>query len=209
MRPPSSAVPPLSRSVTSGYTTAPRRDGPMRDSRCGSPLAYGSVRRRSRRWREGRLSDSGQNVEYLVTRVTRLVCERMARELAPLHLGPRQASAILLVAAAARDHAVVTPAAVADHLGMDRPTTSAMITRFVRGRWLTSERNPADGRSRMLALARRATENLQAIRGAADRVTAVAVEGFSGGETATLKELLARVAANLDEDLPATRCGRD
>lgn len=132
----------------------------------------------------------------------------MAEELAPLHLSPRAAASILLVAEAARARMAATPVGVADALGVDRASGSAMIGRLVRSRWLRSEPNPADGRSRILTLAARAEEHLPQIRQAAERVSATAVADFSVGEVAALKDLLARAVANLEAQGSPPRSGR-
>ena len=97
-------------------------------------------------------------------RLARLLRRALEAELAPLGLTAPQAAVLLAVADGPPQ---VSPAALADRLGMDRPTLSGVVGRLERDGWLGARTNPADGRSRLLRLTPRAERALPDVRSAA------------------------------------------
>lgn len=134
----------------------------------------------------------GGNVAFLLNRARNLVQTPLAAEVHGLHLSPQQAIMVLTVARACDAGSELTPASLADRLGVDRPTLSAMLTKLVRTRWLATSPNPSDGRSRTVHLGSMGAERVDDVRSAANRAIERALSGIPNDE-------LERVAAFLEE----------
>jgi DNA-binding MarR family transcriptional regulator len=139
--------------------------------------------------------DPHSDVGYLSNRLARLLRGQLARELAPLDLTGPQA-AVLLALAGAEEAPTVSE--TADRLGMDRPTMTGVVERLVRDGWLESLPNPADGRSRLLALTARAQGAVPALARASSTASADALAGLSPAEQEQLVELLGRATTSLE-----------
>jgi DNA-binding MarR family transcriptional regulator len=134
-----------------------------------------------------------RDVGYQTNRLARLLRQRLARELEPTGLTPAQAAVLLAVAE------LDTPSvgAVADRLGIDRPTMSGIVDRLVRDGWARLSPNPDDGRSRLLGLSRRAQRALPTLRRAS--AAASRLPGMTAVEAVRLAQLLERAATALED----------
>lgn len=128
---------------------------------------------------------------YLLNRATRHFRSRLGAALSDVGLTPQQAAALMAVARAADGR--LTPGAVAEAIETDPATTSGLVDRLARDGWLTSEPNPADRRSRLLALTPQAEAALPRVLAAARTVSAEATASLTPEELATLTSLLRRL----------------
>lgn len=129
---------------------------------------------------------------YLVHRAARQMRLRLAARLAELNLRPQQGA--VLMAIARSECGRLTPSQIAEYIDMDAPSTTGVLERLQRDGWVTSERNPEDGRSRLIALTERAAAVAPSVIAVAETVSHEATSGLTAGEVRTLGELLARVA---------------
>lgn len=143
----------------------------------------------------------GGNVAFLLNRAVNLMRMPLAVELKDVHLNPQQGIMVLVVGTAADRGTELTPALLAERLGTDRPTVSAMLTKLVRMRWLATSPNPADGRSRTVHLGALGSERIGEVRAAADRAVARAVGCVSDEDLERLAELLNEIIGCMKADL--------
>lgn len=129
----------------------------------------------------------------LVNHVARLFRQAMSREAAALGLTAQQAAVLLSVAGAS-----VPLGTVAEQLGIDRPTMTGVAERLVRDGWAHLLPNPADGRSRLLALTTPGLEVLPQLATSAETISGAAVHALSPPDTAQLMSLLGKVAQALE-----------
>ena len=140
--------------------------------------------------------EGARDLGHEAHRLARLLRRALEAELAPLGLTAPQAAVLLAVADGPPQ---VSPAALADRLGMDRPTLSGVVGRLERDGWLGARTNPADGRSRLLRLTPRAERALPDVRSAAGRTSAAALRGLRPGDATRLLDLVDAVARSLED----------
>jgi DNA-binding MarR family transcriptional regulator len=141
-------------------------------------------------------SEGVRDLGHEAHRLARLLRRSLEAELASLGLTAPQAAVLLAVADGPPP---VSPAAVADRLGMDRPTLSGVVGRLERDGWLGARANPADGRSRLLRLTPRSERALPDVRSAAGRTSAAALRGLRPGDATRLLGLIDAVARSLED----------
>jgi DNA-binding MarR family transcriptional regulator len=117
--------------------------------------------------------------------------------LAPLDLTPRQAAVILALAA----QPGARLGALAQQVGADQPTISALVDRLVERSLVMREADPADRRRASLRLTPTAESlagDIQQIRAAVDQQL---VELLGEAPARQLLDLLNELAADLDQEL--------
>jgi DNA-binding MarR family transcriptional regulator len=117
--------------------------------------------------------------------------------LAPLDLTPRQAAVILALAA----QPWARLGALAQQVGADQPTISALVDRLVERSLVMREADPADRRRASLRLTPAAESlagDIQQIRAAVDQQL---VELLGEAPARQLLDLLNELAADLDQEL--------
>jgi DNA-binding MarR family transcriptional regulator len=117
--------------------------------------------------------------------------------LAPLDLTPRQAAVILALAA----QQGARLGALAQQVGADQPTISALVDRLVERSLVMREADPADRRRASLRLTPAAESlagDIQQIRAAVDQQL---VELLGEAPARQLLDLLNELAADLDQEL--------
>jgi len=135
---------------------------------------------------------------YLIHKADRLVRARLASSLRVLGLTPQQAGVLLTVSELSAEGC--TPADVSEAVDADDPTISGVLSRLSRDGWLSSQRNPADGRSRLLVLSDAAQQALPSVVAATKEAAQSAMSPLSVDERTQLVVLLSRLT---EEEPPA------
>jgi DNA-binding MarR family transcriptional regulator len=131
------------------------------------------------------------DIGYLLNRATRQLRLELGEALSEIGLRPQQAAVLMAIARSQQDR--LTPSQVADAIDTDAATTSGLLERLTRDGWLTSEPNPDDGRSRLVALSKQAQHVLPKVMASAEAVSTTATACLSPGELETLGQLLRRI----------------
>lgn len=71
-----------------------------------------------------------------------------------------------------------TPAAIAERLGIDRPTMSGIVSRLCRNEWVETETNPEDKRSQLIKLTSKARTTLKGVEDISSEIIDTALKGF-------------------------------
>ena len=124
--------------------------------------------------------------------------------MAELQLGPRQAAAILAV--------VETPGvglgSLAQTLGADQPTTSALVDRLLVADLVRRETDPADRRRAHLYPTASATRFASSIAAARQQTEAQLQRALGSADAAALARILERLIGELEEIDTAARAAR-
>ncbi len=91
-----------------------------------------------------------------------------------------------------------SPAAVAEHLGYDRPTMTGIIDRLVKQGFATRETNPSDRRSHTILLTDKSKELIYVIDNLIYEANDRMLSSFSDEEIKNLKLYLVRIINNLN-----------
>lgn len=141
---------------------------------------------------------SGRILE-LVSRVHLSWKRRVARNLAPYGLNPKQAFVLRRL----REAGGLAPSAIAELLFADRPTVTSMLGTLERAGWVTRRGDPGDGRRVVIEISASGLAKLASVPEALWRSgrTAFDPEGcLDEVERGTLMRLLEKLAAGLEED---------
>ncbi|QIA27521.1 MarR family transcriptional regulator [Thermaerobacter sp. PB12/4term] len=136
-------------------------------------------------------------VTEMVPRVMRLIRAEMRRH-QPGRLSVPQFRTLVFL----DRHPGASLSAVAEHLGVSRPTASALVGRLVQRGLVTREVDPAERRRVVLRLTPAGRENLEVARRRTQASLASHLAGFSPGELAVLAEglrLLERLSGEVDQ----------
>jgi MarR family transcriptional regulator for hemolysin len=82
--------------------------------------------------------------------------------------------------------------------GVEQPSMAQLLARMERDGLIERTPDPEDGRSRRVALTKRASTQMPKVKAVMEQTSEGALAGLSASERATLGALLARVAANLE-----------
>lgn len=138
------------------------------------------------------------DIGYLLNRATRHVRLRLAEAIAETGLTPQQAA--VLLALSHSPECRLTPLAVAHAVGSDAASTSGLLDRMGRAGWVSSEPNPADGRSRYVVLTEQARAVLPQVIDSAAATSARATRDLTESERDTLAGLLQRIGRDSSSD---------
>jgi MarR family transcriptional regulator, transcriptional regulator for hemolysin len=131
---------------------------------------------------------------YQANRLARLLRRRLATELSSLGFTSRQAG--VLLALAGTD--ALTMGALADRLGVDKPTLSGVVKRLARDGWVEVVPHPDDGRSRLVRFSSQGMSVVPELELASGRATRHALRDLSGDEHERLFALLERICVALE-----------
>lgn len=149
------------------------------------------------------MSNAQENLGYLLSKATKLIKMDFGLKLKEYSLTVAQWSVIKDVSmSTARveqgaDIQLLTPAAVAERLYLDRPTISGIVQRLIVGGWLERHENPSDRRSQIVRLTKKSQKVVEELSSLSDETMQAAVAGLSLEEIATLKSQLRRIIDNL------------
>jgi DNA-binding MarR family transcriptional regulator len=90
--------------------------------------------------------------------------------------------------------------ALADRLGIDKPTLSGVVKRLARDGWVEVVPHPEDGRSRLVRFSPQGESVVPELELASVRVTRHALHDLSGDERGQLLALLERISVSLETD---------
>jgi len=82
--------------------------------------------------------------------------------------------------------------------GVEQPSMAQLLARMERDGLIERTPDPEDGRSRRIALTKRATTQMPKVKAVMDATSEGALEGLTTSERDMLGKLLARVAGNLE-----------
>lgn len=144
---------------------------------------------------------AGRNVGFYINRAMRLLRELLEIELAGAGINAQQAAAIREVhrREQAGDPGTVTE--ICHYLAIDRSVFSALLTRLVRGRWLATQPNPADSRSRLVVVGDRGVEMMPGIAAATQRSLERACADLTPEQLDQLARLLGIVIGAAEREL--------
>lgn len=144
--------------------------------------------------------DPSADLGYQANRLARLLRAAVAREVAPLGLTTRQAAVVLQLAGAEP----LSMGALAETIGVDRPTLTGIVERLTREGWIATSVNDADRRSRLVTLTEASRSRVEQVAAAAGRASSGALAGLPTADASELVALLGRVADGLEAALSTT-----
>lgn len=130
---------------------------------------------------------------WWIVSTARTIERTMAAELRPLGITYRQC----LVLATLALHGPLAQADLARELGIEPPTLTGVISRMERDGWVARRTCPTDARKNLVHPLPRAEEVWNSIVETALPVRERATAGLSRSDLSTLRDLLARMRANL------------
>jgi DNA-binding MarR family transcriptional regulator len=131
---------------------------------------------------------------YQANRLARLLRRRLATELSSLGFTSRQAAVLLALAGSD----ALAMGALAERLGVDKPTLSGVVKRLARDGRLEVIPHPEDGRSRLVKFSPQGESVVPELELASVRVTRHALHDLSSDERNHLFALLERICVALE-----------
>jgi MarR family transcriptional regulator for hemolysin len=131
----------------------------------------------------------------LVSQTARVLTRRADEALAPLGLHYAQVPVLVLL----RRGGAMTQKELAVAARVEQPSMAELLTRMQRDGLVTRSPNPRDARSRIIELAPDSGGRLDRAQQRLADLEDRALAGLDAAEAETLKVLMARVLANLDE----------
>ena len=132
-----------------------------------------------------------ESLGYLVNRAARAFANRLSAELRPFDVGTGQWAVLMHL----WSHDGMTQAQLARRVAIEQPTMVRTIDRLERDGLVTRTPDPEDGRAIRITLTERGSALRDQLVPLADGVNRRATAGLSQEEVATLRRLLARIAA--------------
>lgn len=136
-------------------------------------------------------------IGYLLNKSSRLSKCEINKKLCDIGITFPQLIVIKHLAEKEDKSSAITPAAIAEHLGYDRPTISGIIDRLTRQGFVLREPNPSDRRSQAIVLTEKSKQLAQKMGTFFNEVEAKMTEGFEENEIKELKGYLRRIMSNL------------
>lgn len=140
-------------------------------------------------------SDSFSEPASLIRRASRLLTHRGEVRLKTLGLAMAQ---VPVLTALKSDGAVLTQKELAAFAQIEQPTMAQLLARMERDGLIRKIPDPADKRSSLITLTRKASDKLDDARAMLFQGNDEALNGFTEREIATLNRLLKRVVRNLE-----------
>ncbi|WP_029057957.1 MarR family winged helix-turn-helix transcriptional regulator [Stappia stellulata] len=134
-------------------------------------------------------------IGYLVADIARLMRRRFERALSAADIGVTAAEARVL--AYVEHYPARRQAVLAERLGVEPMTLSALVDRLEAAGLLCRRPDPGDRRAKLIEVAPEAAPVLERIHGVAIRLRAEAVAGFSPTDVDAVYNLLGRMHENL------------
>lgn len=154
---------------------------------------------------EDKIVDCADDIGYLLNKAARLSKLKVNQKLSEFGLTFPQLLIIKhLVEINSQDQKSLaqTPAAIAEHLGYDRPTITGIIDRLVKQNFVSRQANPNDRRSQTITLTQKSLELIQKIDIFFAEVNQRTMTGFQNLEIGEIKAYLLRIINNLDDGIP-------
>jgi DNA-binding MarR family transcriptional regulator len=149
--------------------------------------------------------DRLRNFAFLMKDISRLHSKNFERHA----LGLSMTLAQCKVLAHLERNEGVSQVKLADLTDTDPMTLVRILDRMERDGWVERRAHPGDRRARQLFLTKTAQPVLQEMWRVSDRVRAEAMAGLSAADREQLLDLLSRVQANLNAQLPAATVNED
>jgi MarR family transcriptional regulator, transcriptional regulator for hemolysin len=144
---------------------------------------------------EGRAGwDPESTAAFWINRVSRLLLRHFDARLRPFGF----AMSHLPVLRALADGRPRSQTELAQAAGVEQPSMAETLARMVRDGVVEREPNPADKRGTLVSITRRSRARIPKARAALVEADRQAMAGFSDAERALLRDLLQRVAKNLE-----------
>lgn len=137
----------------------------------------------------------------VVNRTARLLRRLADQRLTPLGLS---AGHLPVLTALIRGEAL-SQKALTDHAGIEQPTMAATLTRMERDGAIERRPDPDDKRSILFTLSARARAQAAAIEATIRDLNQEALESLSPSDRERLRDLLARVAQSVEDNLRRSR----
>ena len=131
---------------------------------------------------------------FWVNHASRLIVRHFEQRLRPLEFG----WAYLPVVVALKEGGRLTQKELSEHAKVEQPTMAALLARMERDGLIARESHATDKRSSWISLSAKAKARLPRAMKQLAEVVELATSGLSGGERATLIEILRRIVNNLD-----------
>ena len=132
-----------------------------------------------------------ESLGYLIHRAARAFASRLGAELRPFDVGTGQWSVLMHL----WSNDAMTQAQLARRVAIEQPTMVRTIDRLERDGLVTRTPHPQDGRAIRITLTERGSALRDQLVPLADDVNRRATAGLTDEEVATLRGLLARIAA--------------
>lgn len=141
------------------------------------------------------------SLAQLVNRASRGLARAGDAALRPLGFRYAQVPVFALL----RDGSESTQTALAAATGIEQASMAQLLARMDRDGLITRSRHHLDGRSQLVALAPGLAERLDEARDALAATEHNAAKRFTDAEIETLRSLLERLCANLDDNAPGSQ----
>ena len=147
------------------------------------------------------MKDNGKDIGSILHKVAMLAKNNFSNKLNDIGITPAQFSVLKVIHYCQEDNINSSPATIAAHLEIDRPTASGIIDRLETQGWVKRVNNPNDKRSFIITVTEKAMEKFKEIEAISFESFDIMVNGFTKEEVVCLRNLLLRVKGNYEKQI--------